>query len=350
MRSTRPARHTEGFCPPFFMNFLDRNRLAQRRPPGPRKPKPSWFLSQLRKFQERRRLQRMRPRPADQPSLLQRTLAARWRNFMLQRSRRRTSAPAWTLSSLLNPGRSEAIATLCAVAIMLRRASKALIWLTLIPLVFNAIPVRLSGPEWYLQVINAMGESAPVWILAYLLGMLSLALVDQGSESLSYHRRLTRSSRVLSLIVLMLIPLQLGFVVWLYAINFDTRRAQLNAVRSQANALISEAKQQSSKDAFVSFLRSRGITANLDAIEASPLSEVKSAFIQRAELERGRQEQAIANASRDNLLRYSTNSLKLLATLVVFALFMLGLNSLMRRSLLHRMSIEDVEQAASSGQ
>lgn len=332
------------------MKFLNRKNFAQRQPPGPRKPQPSWLLSQLRKFQEQRRLQRMRPRPAVQPSLLQRTLAARWHHFMLQRSRWRSSAPAWTLSSLLNPGGSEAVATLPAVAITLRRASKALIWLMLIPLVFNAIPVRLSGPEWYLQVINAIGESAPVWILAYLLGLLSLALADQGSQSLAYHRRLTRSSRVLSLIVLMLIPLQLSFVVWLYTIAFNTNRAQLNAVRSQANALISEAEQQSSKDAFVSFLRSRGISANLGAIEASPLTDAKSAFIQRVELDRDRQEKALATTTRDTLLRYSTNSLKLLATLVVFALFMLGLNSLIRRSLLHRMSIESSEQLASSGE
>jgi len=328
------------------MSPFGRPSSPQRRPrpPKPRKPQPSWLQLQLRKFQERRRLKRFSPQPVAQPSLPQRI----WQGFLLKRRQQRAKAPRWTLKSLFNPGGSEAISSRRALVIVLRRASVVLIQLTLIPLALNAIPVRLSGPEWYLQVINAMGESAPVWILAYLLGLASLALADQDPESLAFHRRLTRSSRVLSLIVVALIPLQIGFVVWLYGGAFDMDRTQLNAIRSQTKALIAGAEQQTSKEAFVAFLRSRNITANLDAIEASPLSEVKSAFIQRVELDRDRQEQTIATATRSNLLRYYTNSLKLFATLVVFAAFMLGLHSFSRRSLLHRLKIEERESVATA--
>ena len=315
-----------------------------RPPKPPRKPQPSWLQLQLRKFQERRRLKRFSPKPVAQPSLPQRI----WQGFLLKRRQQRAKAPSWTLKSLFNPGGSEAISSRRALVIVLRRASVVLTQLTLIPLALNAIPVRLSGPEWYLQVINAMGESAPVWILAYLLGLASLALSDQDSESLAYHRRLSRSSRVLSLILVALVPLQIGFVVWLYGGAFETDRTQLNAIRSQTKALIAGAEQQTSKEAFVAFLRSRNIAANLDAIEASPLSEVKSAFIQRVELDRDRQEQTLATATRSNLLRYSTNSLKLFATLVVFAAFMLGLHSSVRRSLLRRIQLETAEVADQS--
>ena len=327
------------------MSPFGRPRSSQRRPPAPRQPQPNLLLVQFRKFQERRRLERLRPRPAAQPSLVQRAFVGSWRRFVLSRRQQRSAAPRWSLKAVLNPGGSEAISSRRAMVVSLRRASLVLIQLTLIPLFFNAIPVRLSGPEWYLQVINAMGESAPVWILAYLLGLASLALSDQDSESLAYHRRLSRSSRVLSLILVALVPLQIGFVVWLYGGAFETDRTQLNAIRSQTQALITAAEQQTSKEGFVAFLRSRSIAANPEAIEASPLTEVKSAFIQRVQLDRDRQEQALATATRSNLLRYSTNSLKLLATLVIFATFMLIMQGSVKRSLLHRIKLEAVESA-----
>jgi hypothetical protein len=295
---------------------------------------------QLLKFLERRRLERLRPKPTARPSALQRWIVASWQGFRLKRLQQRSTAPAWTLQTLFNPGGSGSITPRRATVVAMRRASAVLIQLTLIPLVLNAIPVRLSGPEWYLQVINSMGESAPLWILACLIGLASLTIGDSDSESLAYHRRLARLSRLLALIVVALIPLQIGFVVWLYGATFDTDRTQRNAINSQSNALIMAAQQQTTKEQFVAFLRSRNIAANLDAIEASPISEVKSAFIQRVELDRDGQEQSLNSATRSNLVKYSSNTLKLLATLLVFAGFMLAFHSWVRRSLLLRLQLE----------
>lgn len=324
---------------PFTKPGFDR-----RRPPAaPRKPQPSWLQMQLLKFKERRRIEHLRPKPTAQPSAVQRWIVDSWRRFRLKRRQQRSTAPRWSLQTLLNPGGSESITPRRATVVTMRRASVVLIQLTLIPLVLNAIPVRLSGPEWYLQVINAMGESAPLWILACLIGLASLIIGDPDSESLAYHRRLARLSRLLSLIVVALIPLQIGFVVWLYGGAFDTDRTQLNAIRSQSKAVITAVQQQNTKEEFVAFLRSSNIAANLDAIAASPFLEVKTAFIQRVDLDREKQEQSLKAATRSNLVKYSTNSLKLLATLLVFAGFMLAFHSWVRRSLMLRIKLENSE-------
>jgi hypothetical protein len=247
-----------------------------------------------------------------------------------QQAARRTR---WSLAALINPGGQDQLSARTAAMVVLRRANVVLVQLTLIALVFNAIPARLRGPEWYLQVIAAVAESAPVFVVAFVLGLVSLVIGTQDSAALVFHRRLQRASRLMSWIVLALIPLQIGFTVWLYGQAFNLDRTQLNAIRTQSEALISGAQSQTGKGEFVAFLRSNNMEANLAAIEAAPLAEVKSAFIQRMQIVQKEQEQRLAAGTRSTLLRYSTNSLKLFFSLLVFAAFSFGLHSLVRRSL-----------------
>lgn len=326
----------------FFMTFFSGPRRRRPRPKQQGKPTPNLFQRWLYQRQQ----ERLKPKPAKPSSSAPSPLVSWWRQFRLRRQQKPTGRGQWSLAALINPGGLDQLSARSASSLVLRRANVVLVQLTLIALVFNAIPARLSGPEWYLQVISAVAESAPVFVVAFVLGLLSLFVSPLDNSALKFHRRLQRSSRVLSLIVVALIPLQIGCTIWLYGQAFSLDRTQLNAIRAQSEALIAGAQSQPGKGEFIAYLRSNNLEANLTAIEAAPLSEAKAAFVQRIQILQKEQEQRLATGTRSTLLRYSTNSLKLFFSLLVFAAFSLGLSSLVRRSLpwLINLSEEDLEQ------
>lgn len=250
----------------------------------------------------------------------------------------RIKRPSWSLQAFFGSDASGPISSSRAVALALRAADHALLQLTAIVLLLNSFPLRLSGPEWYLQLLNGIAESAPVLLLALLLGFISLTIGPADAATTLFHRKLLRLSRVFSLVVLLLLPLQLGFTAWLFGQAYNNDRGQLSIIRSQADTLITGAKQQNSKQEFLSFLQSRNLTANLEAVEAAPLAAVRSDFIQTVEANQKRQEQSLAAATRSTLLRYGLNSLKLFASLVVFAGFLRLFHGLVRRSFNQRMA------------
>ena len=327
----------------FFMTFFSGPRRRRPRPKPQGRPTPNLFQRWLYQRQQ----ERLKPKPAKPSSSAPSPLVSWWRQFRLRRQQQKsTGRGQWSLAALINPGGLDQLSARSASSLVLRRANVVLVQLTLIALVFNAIPARLSGPEWYLQVISAVAESAPVFVVAFVLGLLSLFISPFDNSALKFHRRLQRSSRVLSLIVVALIPLQIGFTIWLYGQAFSLDRTQLNAIRAQSEALIAGAQTQPGKGEFIAYLRSNNLEANLAAIEAAPLSEAKSAFVQRIQILQKEQEQRLATGTRSTLLRYSTNSLKLFFSLLVFAAFSLGLYSLVRRSMtwLINLSEENTEQ------
>ena len=323
------------------MTFFGKPGFRQRPPrPQPHKPRTlNWFQRYLRMLEQRR----LRPRPTNQPSRTKQAIDSLWRQFRLRRQQQAAKRVRWSLADLIKPGGLDQLTVRQAATVALRQANVVLIQLTLISLVFNAIPARLSGPEWYLQVIAAVAESAPVFIVAFVLGSVSLFISPLDGAALKFQRRLKRASRILSLILLALIPLQIGLTVWLYGQAFDLNRNQLNAIRTQSEALISRGRTQRNNDDFILFLRSNNLEANIAAIETAPLAEVKTAFIQRIQILQKEQEQRLSASTRSTLIRYSTNSLKLLFSLLVFAAFCLGHHSLIQRSLTWAVSQADVQ-------
>lgn len=315
----------------FFMTFFGGPGSNRRRPrPKPqRKPTLNW----LQRYLRQREQQRLKPKPVKQPSPALIAIISRWRNFRLHRQQQTARNRHWSLAALINPGGLDQLSARSAATLVLRRANIVLVQLTLIAMVFSAIPARVRALDWYLQVISAVAESAPVFVVAFALGLLSLLISNQDSAALAFQRRLQRASRVLSLIVLALIPLQIVLTIFLYGQAFNLDRTQRNAIRTQSEALIAAAQAQPDKEEFVAFLRSGNMEANIDAIKASPLSEVKSVFAQRMQIMQNEQEQRLAASTRSTLLRYSTNSVKLFLSLLVFAAFSVGLHSMVKRSL-----------------
>jgi hypothetical protein len=298
-----------------------------------RQLEPLLELRWLRKQLRRRRHRRNTPVPR-QPSPL-----AQWfkRRLRRQQQKRRNSQPfnpiAWFW-----PGAVEGIATRDAAALVMRSAATVLLLLILISLGLSALPIRLTAPEWYLQVLLFIAENVPVLILASVFALLSLHVGPSDAAATAYRRRLLRVSRLLYIVAVLLVPLQIGFTVWLYGQAYSNDRTQLTAIRANADALIAGARQTNSKAEFLAYLRSRNFTGNLEAIEAAPLLQVRSEFIQTIDNNRKQQEQSLAQATRSTLLRYSVNALKLLATLVVFAGFLRGFYGLVRRTSLQQRS------------
>ena len=323
-RSSRGSRSSRSKRPA-WQKFLA--RFQQRSASRKQTQRKTW--KRLRQWWERRR--RSKPRRRPQPSF-------NWKGFRRKLSRRlpRVQWSHWSLNNLINPAAGGQISTPRAAALVLRGADYALLQFTAISLVLNALPLRLSGPQWYLQLLNGIAESTPVLVLALLLGLLSLGIGSSDAAATLFHRKLLRLSRVFYVVALLLLPLQLGLTAWLFGQAYDTDRAQLAAIRANADALITGAQQQTSKEAFLDYLQSRNMTGNLEAIQAAPLVAVRSEFIQSIEANRKQQEQSLASATRSTLLRYGVSSVKLLATLLVFVAFLRLFLGLVKRSLLQR--------------
>ena len=288
---------------------------------------PALEFKGLKKWWRRRRRRRPPSQPVDPFAGLRKTFRRQWR-----RRPRLSFAPLrW-----LRPPSGEPLSTREAAALVLRSAARALLLLVVISLALNALPIRLGGPEWYLQVLAFVAENAPVIMLASALSLLSLFVGPADAVAQAFRRRLLTLSRLLWLVATLLLPLQIGLTAWLYGQAYAADRTQLTAIRASADALIAGARQQNSKADFLAYLRSRGMTGNIEAIEAAPLLQVRSEFIQTVLNNQKQQEQSLAANTRNVLLRYSVNALKLFATLVVLAAYLRGLHALVKRCTLQR--------------
>jgi hypothetical protein len=314
-----------------------RSRSSRSRPAKPRfaglqkawkqSVRPALELRELKKWW-RRRLKRRSSAPAVDPFAGVRKTFRRW---MRNRPRIAFKPLAW-----LRPAIGEPLSTREAAALLLRSATRALLLLVLISLALNALPIRLGGPEWYLQVLAYVAENAPVLMLASAMGLLSLFVGPADAPAQAFRRRLLSTSRILSLIAALLLPVQIGLTVWLYGQAYGADRARLGAIRAASDALITGARQQNSKEDFLAYLRSRGMTGDLAAIEAAPLLQVRSEFIQQVLSNQKQQEQSLASNTRNVLLRYSVNALKLFLNLLVLATYLRGLYAFVKRSSLQR--------------
>jgi hypothetical protein len=301
----------------------------------------------------RQRQERQRNTPAAEQQLLavRKALQFRWLQRRLQR-RQQTAQVGWNPVAWIWRPPGAALSPRDSAALLLRHGAGAMLLLILISLVLNAIPLQLGTPNWYLQVLAYIAENVPVLLLAAGFSLLSLALSSNNDQTSAYRGKLLRISRLGYILALLLVPLQLGLTAWLFGQAYSTNRTQLTAIRASSNALISGAQQTSTTEQFVAYLRSRNINANLESIAAAPLAQVRTEFIRSVRAQRQQQEQALGSNTRSTLLRYTTNSLKLLATLLILAGFMRSFQALMRRCLLVRPSSEEQsgspEQVAAS--
>jgi hypothetical protein len=212
----------------------------------------NWRQHRLRS-QRKRRL-RSNP-PAEQQLLaLRRFLQFRWLQRRLQRSPRDPQQPR-NLTPWLWSRASGSLSTRDAAALLLRHSAAALVLLILISLALNAIPLQLTSPNWYVQVLAYIAENVPALLLASGFATLSLLLAGNSDVSNTYRSRLLRLSRLGYILALLLLPLQLAFTAWLFGQTYTAQRTQLSAIRANAEALIAGAQQTTTTEQFVAYLR-----------------------------------------------------------------------------------------------
>lgn len=286
---------------------------------------------QLRRSRQQRQKRLLNnPEAERQLQALRRALEFRWLRRRLHR-RPSEQQTRWNLAAWFWPRTAETLSTREASALLMRRGAATLLILILISLPLNALPLRLSNPSWYMEVLAYIAENVPVVIIASVLALLSLVLSANGETTTAYRSRLLRLSRLGYILALLLLPLQLGFTSWLYGQAFSINRTQLTAIRANADALISGALQTSTTEQFIAYLRSRNLTGNLESIAAAPLAQVRTEFIRSVKTQQQQQEQNLGQATRTTLLRYTINTIKLFLTLVVLAIFLRGFQALVRR-------------------
>jgi hypothetical protein len=313
MRNRPLSERLAAFQQRFVQQFHDRRRQQQ--------------LSRLR--QQRQRT--ISPASDQWLNALRRSLQFRWFQRRLQRSRL-NQQPSGNSAAWFWPRAALGLSTRDAAAGVLRSGAAALMLLLLTSLVLSAVPLRLTTPNWYLEVLALVGESIPLIVLACAFALLSLALNSDEQLNAAYLGKLLRISRLGYILALLLLPLQLGFFAWLFGDAFNTNRIQQNAVRSNADALINGALQSTTSAQFVAYLQSRNLNINLESIAAAPLAQVRTEFIRSVKTQQQQQLQSLAATTRTNLLRYAVNSLRLFTALAILAAFLRGFRSMLRRS------------------
>ena len=296
---------------------------------------------QFRENQRQQKLRRQRKqRLQSKPGENQRWVATRkalnftWLQRRLQRrqqvrdkKRSRTNRGNWFW-----PRIAENISTRDAAARVMRTCAMAFLLLTVITLVISALPLKITTPNWYLEVLALIGESIPVLVLACVFAMLSLTLDSDDRANTAYRGKLLSFSRLGYILALLLLPLQLSCVAWLYGDNFNSNRAQRNSILSTSEALIAGAQQSTSKEQLVGFLRSRNINISLRSIEAVPLWQIKTQFISSVRVGQEQQEKALKSDYRSTTLRYTASSLRVFVALAILAAFLRVFQAMVRRS------------------
>ena len=294
---------------------------------------------QQRLRRQRQKLQRVDPAEQQQRLALRRSAPVRWLQRRLQRSPR-DSQQSWSPIAWLWPRSGEGLSTREVAALLLRHCAATLLLLVLISLALNAIPLQLASPNWYLQLFAYIADNVPVLLLASGFAMLSLVLRGNNDRSIVYHAKLLRLSRLGYILALVLLPLQLGFTAWLFGQTYNNQRSQRASIRANADALIAGAQQINTPEQFVSYLRSRNLSGNLESIAAAPLVQVKTEFIRSVKAGQQQQEQRLGAEVSSTLLRYVINSLKLFITMFLLAGFMRIFQALVRRCTLDWISDE----------
>lgn len=249
---------------------------------------------------------------------------------------RKLSFRSIRLRTLIKPGSGDPVSTRDALGSVLRYSTTALLLITLISFVFDALPIRIASSQWYLQLLSLVAESIPVLVLAVVFGFLALFIAPSDPAQPRFRRRLLALSRNLYLVFVVLIPIQLGMTSWLLGQAYSSERNQLNAIQSEANALIAGAREQSTPEAFLAYLQSRNLAANSPAVTNAALPTVKASFIDFVRSQRRQNEQRLAASSRQTLLRNLVSASKLFISLVIGCGFfrvsygMLKLSSLQR--------------------
>ena len=160
---------------------------------------------QFRENQRQQKLRRQRKqRLQSKPGENQRWVATRkalnftWLQRRLQRrqqvrdkKRSRKNRGNWFW-----PRIAENISTRDAAARVMRTCAMAFLLLTVITLVISALPLKITTPNWYLEVLALIGESIPVLVLACVFAMLSLTLDSDDRANTAYRGKLLSFSRL----------------------------------------------------------------------------------------------------------------------------------------------------------
>lgn len=230
------------------------------------------------------------------------------------------------------PRIAENISTRDAAARVMRTGAAAFLLLTLITLVISAVPLKITTPNWYLEVLALIGESIPVLVLSCVFALLSLTLDSDDRSNTAYRGKLLTFSRLGYILALLLLPLQLSCVAWLFGDTFNSNRIQRNSILSTSEALTVGAKRTTSKEQLVGFLRSRNINISLEAIAAAPLEQVKTQFVSSVRVGQQQQEKALALAYRNSIFRYGASGLRVFVALTILAAFLRVFQAMVRRS------------------
>jgi len=288
-----------------------------------------------RRQRELRRIRRQREqsKPAAGPQLagMRKTLQFRGLQRRLQR-RQIDRQPTRSPMGWLWPRAADILTAGDAAGQLMRNGATALLVASIIGLVISAVPLRLNSPNWYMDVLGSIGETVPVLVIACVFSLLPLVVSTDNKATDAYRAQLLSRSRLGYILALLLLPLQLGFLTWLIGDTYASSRNQINAIRVNANSLIQGARQATTSEQFVAFLRSRNLNANLESIAAAPLVQVRTEFVRSVKAQQQQGEANIRQTANSTLLRFGSNGLRLFANLLILAVFMRGFQMLTRRS------------------
>lgn len=208
------------------------------------------------------------------------------------------------------------------VAVKLRLASYALLWIVATSVVLASLPLGLGRADWYLRAMANMAGNGPLAIAALGLGAMALYMVPGGRESEKFAGVLAMVSRLGFVLFVALLPLQLIAAAWLIQQTQSADREQVARMRNDTAALLQEARTVTSKQAFAQLLQRRSIGLDRAALEANPLEVAQAGLEQSVQGSVSRLENQLAARRRQGYFRIALDLLKLSTTCIIMALFL----------------------------
>lgn len=185
------------------------------------------------------------------------------------------------------------------LVVQLQWLAKALFAAYLISVLADALPLRLADSNWRLNVIDTLVNNATIPLIGLGVAHLAAYLDPARSDALTFWRRVSRLAVLASLGFVLIVPIQIGTSISLYADLSATRFLEIQRADQRLVNLASAIQKSATVDQLESTLLTQQSSGLSDSDRRQPLVRIKNLLLNRIRearkvLEARRRQQALA--------------------------------------------------------
>lgn len=205
------------------------------------------------------------------------------------------------------------------LVVQLHWLARALFAAYLISVIADALPLKIADPNWRLNVIDTVVNNATIPLIGLGIAHLASYLDASRSDALVVWRRVSRLAVLASLGFLLIVPIQIGTSMSLYADLSAARFQEIDTAEQRLINLANAIKKSATVDQLESTLLTLQGSALSDNDRTQPLTTLKNLLLNRI-----REARRVLEARR----RQKASAAPLDPTLLVRRSLRVGLTSL----------------------